>query len=353
MAESNSEVEKVVLGNFVQDLILTSQEVQTNYVYTEGGVGFRDALDSGGIPVIDLSLLTSPFELTKLHHALSSWGCFQAINHGMSSSFLDKVREVSKQFFELPKEEKMIYAREPNDMEGYGSDIIYFRDQKLDWTDRIYLKVQPEEQRNFKVWPEKPNDFRTTVIEYTERLKLLNEVILKGMAKSLNLEEYSLLKECGDKDTMLLRFNYYPPCPMADHVLGLKPHADGSTVTYLLQDKEVDGLQVLKDNRWFKVPIISDALLINVGDQVEIMSNGIFRSPIHRVVVNEEKDRLTIAMFFTPDPEKEIGPIEQLVNESRPKSYTPVKNYTDIFFQYYQKGKRAIEASKIQLCEAE
>ncbi|XLS98354.1 hypothetical protein HN51_041089 [Arachis hypogaea] len=277
----------------------------------------------------------------------------QAINHGMSSSFLDKVREVSKQFFELPKEEKMIYAREPNDMEGYGSDIIYFRDQKLDWTDRIYLKVQPEEQRNFKVWPEKPNDFRTTVIEYTERLKLLNEVILKGMAKSLNLEEYCLLKECGDKDTMLLRFNYYPPCPMADHVLGLKPHADGSTVTYLLQDKEVDGLQVLKDNRWFKVPIISDALLINVGDQVEIMSNGIFRSPIHRVVVNEEKDRLTIAMFFTPDSDKEIGPIEQLVNESRPKSYTPVKNYTDIFFQYYQKGKRAIEASKIPLCEAE
>lgn len=115
---------------------------------------------------------------------------------------------------------------------------------------------------------------RTTILEYTERLRLLTEVILKAMAKSLNLEEDCFLKECGERTTMLLRFNYYPPCPMADHVLGLKPHADGSTITFLLQDKEVEGLQVLKDNMWFKVPIISDALLINVGDQIEVISEG-------------------------------------------------------------------------------
>lgn len=78
----------------------------------------------------------------------------------MASSFLDKVREVSKKFFELPKEEKLKYAREPNDVEGYGNDKILSKNQRLDWTDRIYLKVQPEDQRKFKVWPEKPNDFR-------------------------------------------------------------------------------------------------------------------------------------------------------------------------------------------------
>ena len=75
---------------------------------------------------------------------------------------------------------------------------------------------------------------------------------------------------------MLLRFNYYPPCPMADHVLGLKPHADGSTITFLLQDKEVEGLQMLKDNHWFKVPIISDAFVINVGDQIEVITDGFY-----------------------------------------------------------------------------
>lgn len=78
----------------------------------------------------------------------------------MPSSFLDKVREVSKQFFDLPKEEKQKYAREPNGLEGYGNDQILIQNQRLDWTDRVYLKVQPEDQRNLKVWPQKPNEFR-------------------------------------------------------------------------------------------------------------------------------------------------------------------------------------------------
>lgn len=108
------------------------------------------------------------------------------------------------------------------------------------------------------------------MVEYTEKVRQLNEVILKAMAKSLNLEEDCFLKQCGERAIFIARFNYYPPCPKPDHVLGLKPHADGSTITLLLQDKEVEGLQILKDNKWFKVPIISDALLVNVGDQIEV-----------------------------------------------------------------------------------
>jgi isopenicillin N synthase-like dioxygenase len=78
----------------------------------------------------------------------------------MTSLFLDKVREISKEFFDLPKEEKQKYAREPNGIEGYGNDVIFSENQKLDWTDRVYLKVNPEDQRNLKLWPQKPNDFR-------------------------------------------------------------------------------------------------------------------------------------------------------------------------------------------------
>ncbi|XP_061368359.1 protein SRG1-like [Gastrolobium bilobum] len=352
MAGSQASEEAVIVGKPVQELVLNSENLPKNYIYDEGGAGFRDALlSSEDIPVVDLDQLTSPStaqqELAKLRYALSSWGYFQAINHGVTSSFLNKLREVSKQFFELPMEEKQKYAREPNDIEGYGNDMIFSENQRLDWTDRVYIKVHPEDQRKLKVWPEKPNDYRSTVLEYTERLRLLKEVILKAMAKSLNLEENCFLNECGEKPSMFMRFNYYPSSPMADHVLGLKPHADGSIITFLLQDKEVEGLQVLKDNQWFKVPVIPDALVINVGDQLEIMSNGIFRSPVHRAVINAEKERLTVAMFCIPDSEKEIKPVDKLVNESRPTLYRPVKNYTKIYFQYYQQGKRPIEASKI------
>ena len=92
-------------------------------------------------------------------HNYIMWNC-QAINHGMESSFLEKVREVSKQFFQLPKEEKQKCAREPKNVEGYGYDIIYSANQRLDWTDRVYLKVLPEDQREFKFWPQNPHDFR-------------------------------------------------------------------------------------------------------------------------------------------------------------------------------------------------
>lgn len=77
------------------------------------------------------------------------------------------------------------------------------------------------------------------------------------------------------------------------------------------------------------------------------MSNGIFRSPVHRAVVNAEKERLTVAMFCTPEKDREIKPVDKLVNESRPILYRQVKNYDETYFQYYQQGKRPIEASKI------
>jgi isopenicillin N synthase-like dioxygenase len=101
-------------------------------------------------------------------------------------------------------------------------------------------------------------------------LEIITEVVLKAMARSLNLEDGCFLEQYGKRATMTARFNYYPKCPRPDLVLGLKPHADGSVITILLQDKEVEGLQFQKDNQWFRVPIISEALLINVGDQAEV-----------------------------------------------------------------------------------
>jgi len=179
------------------------------------------------------------------------------------------------------------------------------------------------------------------------KIRMMNELILKAMAISLNLEENCFLNQCGERVEMMARFNFYPPCPRPDLTLGLKPHADGAAITILLQDSEVEGLQFLKDDQWFSVPIVPHALLVNIGDQVEIMSNGIFKSPVHRVVTNSVKERNTLAVFCSPGPEKEIEPVEELIDETRPRLYKKVKNYVDIYFQIYQQGKRPIEAVKI------
>ena len=78
----------------------------------------------------------------------------------MTSSFLDKVHEVAKQFFALPIEEKQIYSRTVEDIEGYGNDSVLSEHQTLDWTDRLYLTVSPEDQRRLGFWPENPQNFR-------------------------------------------------------------------------------------------------------------------------------------------------------------------------------------------------
>ncbi|XP_060669845.1 jasmonate-induced oxygenase 4-like [Ziziphus jujuba] len=177
----------------------------------------------------------------------------------------------------------------------------------------------------------------------------ISEVVFKAMARSLSLEENCFLSQCGEQATPQPRFNFYPKCGGPGLVLGLKPHADGSAIAIVLQDKNVEGLQLLKDNQWFKAPIIPEALLINVGDQVEISSNGMFKSPVHRVVTNSKRNRISVSVFYGPETDKEIKPFDRLVDNSRPRLYKKVKNYCDICFQYYQQGKRPIDAAKLPL----
>ncbi|GMN47351.1 hypothetical protein TIFTF001_016533 [Ficus carica] len=338
----------------VQELILKG-EVPDKYIQYDKITGEpQDAnFPAMDIPVIDLGLLrnssTSAHELVKLRSALSSWGCFQAINHDMTPKFLDKVRDVTKQFFELPLEQKQRCSQEVGDIQGYGNGIVLSEQQKLDWSELLYLVIQPEDRRNLKLWPEKPEDFRSILHEYSTKLRLITEVVFKAMASSLNLEENCFLQQYGERAKVTAKFNLYPPCPRPDLVLGQKPHADGSAITLILQDKSTEDLQFLKENQWFRAPTIPEALLINIGDQAEISSNGIFKSLIHRVVTNAERERISLVVFYIPEIDKEIEPFEKLFDESRPRLYKKIKNYPDIYFQYYQQGKRPIEAAKCQI----
>ena len=84
-----------------------------------------------------------------------------------------------------------------------------------------------------------------------------------------------------------------------------------------------------------------------LGIVMQIMSNGIFKSPMHRVMTNTEKLRMSVAMFNEPEPENEIGPVEGLIVDTRPRLYRNVKNYGEINYRCYQEGKIALETVKI------
>ncbi|KAL4397830.1 hypothetical protein AHAS_Ahas01G0231100 [Arachis hypogaea] len=228
-------------------------------------------------------------ESEKLRSALTSAGCFQAIGHGMSTSYLHKIRQVSKQFFQLPVEEKQKYARAANDSEGYGND-------------RILSKKQ---NRRRSLWPQNPIDFSEILEEFSIKVKSMMDYLLRCMGRPN---------------------------------LVLKPHTNRSVITVLMQDNGVEGLQVLIDEKWVNVPTIPNALVVNHGDQMQ--------SPKHRVVTYKEKMRMSVAMSYEPESENEIGPVESLITDTRPRLYKNVRNYGEINYRCYQEGKIPLEMVK-------
>ncbi|KAJ8641255.1 hypothetical protein MRB53_017949 [Persea americana] len=341
----------------VLELARDGEEPPHSYVCSEEDRPLDASSPTSPIPHVDLQLLFSSgpskeSEMEKLRSTLDSWGFFQAINHGISSSLLEKVISVGREFFHLSKEERQKFSKRAYGKEEDGLETIPQngpQDQILDWNDQLYLQVIPEDARKLDDWPENPNSFRDILHEYTMEINDVIHLVLRAMANLVGLEEDYFVRQFGDKATAHARFNYYPPCSRPDLVLGIKSHSDGSGITILLPDPGVDGFEVLKDNQWFRIHPIRHALLINVGDQIEIMSNGIFKSPVHRAVTNLEKERISLAMFLAAEVDKEIGPANSLVNTSRPRLYKniKVKDYLDMFLLNFLEGKRSIDFVKV------
>ena len=112
---------------------------------------------------------------------------------------------------------------------------------------------------------------RGMIQEYSMKLTNMLEPLYKAMARSLNLEEDCFLKHQGKNGLITGRFSLYPRCPCPERVLGVKPHSDGATLAFLLPENGVQGLEVLKDDVWHKVPVIPGALFVNFGDLGEVI----------------------------------------------------------------------------------
>lgn len=113
---------------------------------------------------------------------------------------------------------------------------------------------------------------RETTQEYSAELVKLCKILMRALSIALGLEAERLQEEFGSEDEidMHLRVNYYPKCPQPDLTLGLSSHSDPGGLTVLLADECVAGLQVTKDGKWVTVKPAPNALIVNVGDQIQV-----------------------------------------------------------------------------------
>ncbi|KAL5145521.1 1-aminocyclopropane-1-carboxylate oxidase 5 [Glycine soja] len=266
------------------------------------------------VPVIDFSKLNGEERaktMAQIANGCEEWGFFQLINHGIPEELLERVKKVASEFYKLEREENFKNSTSvkllSDSVEKKSSEM-----EHVDWEDVITLLDDNE-------WPEKTPGFRETMAEYRAELKKLAEKLMEVMDENLGLTKGYIKKALngGDGENAFFgtKVSHYPPCPHPELVKGLRAHTDAGGVILLFQDDKVGGLQMLKDGQWIDVQPLPNAIVINTGDQIEVLSNGRYKSCWHRVLATPDGNRRSIASFYNPSFKATICPAPQLVEK--------------------------------------
>ncbi|MBA0744455.1 hypothetical protein Gogos_007075 [Gossypium gossypioides] len=266
------------------------------------------------VPVIDLGCEDRTHIIQQICHACMQYGFFQVINHGVSKETVEKMLQVAHDFFELPLEEKLkLYSDDPSKTMRLSTSFNVKKEKVHNWRDYLRLHCYPL-HKYVPEWPSNPPPFKDIVSNYCVEVRELGYKLQELISQSLGLEKDYIKNVLGEQGQHMA-VNYYPPCPEPELTYGLPGHTDPNALTILLQDLQVAGLQVLKDGKWLAVNPQPDAFVINIGDQLQALSNGRYKSVWHRAVVNANKERMSVASFLCPFDRALISPAKPLTED--------------------------------------
>ncbi|KAL8115889.1 hypothetical protein AgCh_022399 [Apium graveolens] len=156
--------------------------------------------------------------------------------------------------------------------------------------------------------------YSNTMMEFRKKVKSVADQLLHHLLVSLDISEevIQIWEASTNKVEGTIQLNSYPACPDPSHVLGLAPHTDTLLLT-ILNQCQISGLEIFRDDvGWISVPPVSGAFVVNVGDILQILSNGKFLSAYHRVTVSENKHRISYAYFHGPSLDSLVEPLNEL-----------------------------------------
>jgi isopenicillin N synthase-like dioxygenase len=280
------------------------------------------------LPVIDMSPLRGEGgdrgEVARaLAEACRTFGFFYVRGHGLDPALLARLADLSRRFFARPEAEKLeiAMARGGRAWRGYFPVGGELTSGQPDLKEGLYFgaELPPEDPRvraglplhGPNLFPRDLPGFREAVLGFMEAQTRVGQALLEGLAEGLDLPAPYFREHFTREPLTLFRIFRYPPDPAAagpSPRWGVGEHTDYGLLTLLLQD-DVGGLQVKTPGGWLEAPPLPGTLVCNLGDMLERMTGGRYRSTPHRVRNTSERERFSFPFFLDPSWGAEVHPV--------------------------------------------
>ncbi|KAH6791367.1 gibberellin 20-oxidase 3 [Perilla frutescens var. frutescens] len=305
-------------NNLVFDTSLLQQQPnlpsEFHWPQQDLAVAARDELED---PPVDLSgFLHGDGEATELavaqiRRACSNHGFFQVINHGVDDAVIRAAHLHMDAFFNLPLAAKLSLKRKPGALSGYSGAHADRFSSKLPWKETFSFTYNHADNSIHSGLGQDFQEAGSVYEKYCEAMKRLSMTIFELLGMSLGVERGHYRKFFED-GCSVMRGNNYPPCKEAGLTLGTGPHSDPNSLTILHQDN-VGGLEIFSGGKWRAITPRHHAFVVNIGDTFMALCNGIYKSCLHRAVVNKERVRRSLVFFVNPKEDKVVSPPGELV----------------------------------------
>jgi isopenicillin N synthase-like dioxygenase len=290
------------------------------------------------LPIIDMAALFAVDDddgrarvAAQIARACEAHGFFYLVGHGIGLDVLQALETESRRFFALPLEAKMAIsmAQGGRAWRGYfpvGGELTSGRP---DLKEGLYLGTElgPDHPRvragvpmhGANLWPADLPGLRTAADTYMAGATRAAAVLMEGVSLSLDLDAQYLARAYTGDPTVLFRIFHYPATGSAEvdwsQSWGVGEHTDYGLLTLLAQDR-YGGLQVKTPGGWIEAPPIEGALVCNIGDMLERLTGGRYKSTPHRVKNLSGHDRLSFPLFFDPDFMAPMRPLPAVATDA-------------------------------------